>query len=117
MSRLIVLTRSALVTGFRLAGVDAYGAEDFESAEALVERWLDEGEVGLLAIDEGLLAGMNPALVRRLQAAETLPHLAIPGGELSEAATSRRHRIATIVRRAIGFQITFKGEDAGGGTP
>ena len=36
MSRLIVVTRPALVTGFQLAGVDAYGAEDVETAQELI---------------------------------------------------------------------------------
>ena len=55
MSRLLVVTRPALVHGFELAGVDAYGVEDVESAQELIESWLITGEIGLLAIDDGLL--------------------------------------------------------------
>jgi vacuolar-type H+-ATPase subunit F/Vma7 len=112
MSRLLIVTRSGLATGFELAGVDAYEVEDVETAQELIDDWLDTGETGLLAIDDGLLACMEAAFVRRLEDAENLPYLAIPGGEALGARASRRHRIAEMIRRAIGFHITFKGEGA-----
>ncbi len=112
MSNLLVLTRSALVPGFRLAGVDAFGVEDVESAQELIVRWLEAGEVGLLAIDDGLLERMDPSLLKRLKDSDQLPYLAIPGGQPLGPEASRRHRIAEMIRRAIGFHITFKGEEA-----
>jgi len=91
--------------------VDAYGAEDVETAQELIEAWLEAGEVGLLAIDDGLLARLKPAFIKRLEAAEQLPYLAIPGGGPLGPEASRRHRIAEMIRHAIGFHITFKGEE------
>lgn len=114
MSRLLVLTRSTLVVGFQLAGVDAYGAEDVETAQELIEGWLESGEVGLLAIDDGLLARMDPRFVNRLETSDQLPFLAIPGGRALGPEASRRHRITEMIRRAIGFHITFKGEEVEG---
>jgi vacuolar-type H+-ATPase subunit F/Vma7 len=111
MSRLLVVTRPVLAIGFQLAGVDAYGAEDVETAQELIGTWLDAGEMGLLAIDDGLLTRMDPAFVKRLEAAEDLPYLAIPGGEPLGPEASRQYRIAEMIRRAIGFHITFKGEE------
>jgi vacuolar-type H+-ATPase subunit F/Vma7 len=111
MSRLLVITRPALVHGFHLAGVDAYSAEDVESAQELIESWLVAGESGLLAIDDGLLERMDPAFVRRIETSDQMPFLAIPGGQPLGHETSRKHRIARMIRRAIGFHITFKGEE------
>lgn len=108
MSRLLVVTRPALVSGFRLAGVDAYGAEDVETAQELIEGWLNTGEAGLLAIDDGLLEHMNPSFVKQLEASEKLPYITIPGGGPLGPEVSRRHRISEMIRRAIGFHITFK---------
>ncbi len=110
MRRLLVVTRPSLAVGFRLAGVDAYAVEDVESAQELIGAWLDADETGLLAIDDGLLAHMDPAFVERLNAARHLPHLAIPGGEPLGPEMSRQHRIAEMIRRAVGFHITFRGE-------
>ena len=111
MSRLLIVTRPTLVPGFHLAGVDAYGAEDVETAQELIDGWLKADEVGLLAIDDGLLEHMDPSFVKHLEASEKLPYLTIPGGGSLGLDFSRRHRIAEMIRRAIGFHITFKGED------
>lgn len=111
MSQLFVLTRPSLVPGFQLAGVDVHGVEDVESAQELIEKWMTAGEVGLLAIDDGLLEHMDAAFLKRLASSEHLPYLAIPGGEPLGPEASRRGRIAALIRRAIGFHITFKGEE------
>jgi len=112
MSRLLVVTRPSLASGFRLAGVEAFPAEDGEEAQAMIAEWLEAGETGLLAIDDGLLASFDLAFRRRLEAADRLPYLAIPGGEPLGPAVSRRRRIAELIRKAIGFHITFQGEQA-----
>lgn len=109
MSRLLVVTRPSLVTGFLLAGVEAYAAEDVETAQEMIATWLNAGEVGLLAVDDGLLEQMDPAFVRRLEASEVLPYLAIPGGKPLGSQASRRYRMVEMIRRAIGFHITFRG--------
>ena len=111
MSRLSIVTRPAQVTGFRLAGVDAYAAEDVETAHELIETWLEANEAGLLAIDDGLLERIDTSLLKRLDASERLLYLAIPGGQPLGPETSRRHRVAEMIRQAIGFHITFKGEE------
>lgn len=111
MSRLLVLTRPSFVAGFNLAGVDAYGAEDIETAQELIETWLQAGESGLLAIDDGLLSKLDVNLLRKLETCDQLPHLAIPGGQPPGPEISRRFRIAQMIRRAIGFHITFAGEE------
>ncbi len=110
MSRLIIVARPSLAPGFQLAGVEAFAANDAEAAQRLVSSWLEAGETGLLALDDGLLADFDPAMRRRLEAADQLPHIAIPGGGPLEPATSRQRRLTEMIRRAIGFQITFRGE-------
>ncbi len=111
MSQLFVLTRPVLVPGFQLAGVDAHGVEDVESAQELIENWMAAGEAGLLAIDDGLLTHMDADFLKRLASSEHLPYIAIPGGQPLGPEASQRYRIATLIRQAIGFHITFKGEE------
>ena len=111
MSRLFIVTRPALVAGFQLAGVETFGVEDIEAAEEMISSWLDSNEVNLLAIDDGLLEKMDPALVKRMEAANNLPFLAIPGGQPLGPEASRKYRITQLIRQAVGFHITFKGEE------
>jgi vacuolar-type H+-ATPase subunit F/Vma7 len=110
MSRLFVLTRPELVTGFQLAGIDAHPAENVETAQEMIEAWWAAGEEGLLAIDDGLLEKMDPAFVKRMESTARIPYLAIPGGQSLGQEASRKYQIAEMIRRAIGFHITFKGE-------
>jgi vacuolar-type H+-ATPase subunit F/Vma7 len=116
MSRLLVITRPTLLPGFELARVDALGAEDVETAEEFIEELLESGKTGLLAIDDGIFARIDPALIRRLDATEHLPYLTIPGGQPLGPEATRKYRLAEMIRRAIGFHVIFKGEEAGGGT-
>jgi vacuolar-type H+-ATPase subunit F/Vma7 len=95
-----------------MAGVETFGVEDVESAQELINVWLEGSEVNLLAIDDGLLSHMVLAFLKRLRTSERLPFLAIPGGQPLGSEVSRKHRIAQIIRQAIGFHITFKGEEA-----
>jgi V/A-type H+-transporting ATPase subunit F len=111
MSRLLVITRSSLVDGFRLAGVEAFAAEDVETVQELINSWIGAGEEGLLAIDDGFLSQLDPVVMNRLETSEQLSYLAIPGGEPLGPETSRRQRLAQQIRRAVGFHITFKGEE------
>lgn len=108
MSRLLVITRPELYTGFVLAGVDAYPAPDVETAVELIEGLLASGETCLLAVDDGLLEKMDAKIIRRLEAAERMPFLAIPGGQGAEEIVHRRRRISEMTRRAVGFHSIFK---------
>lgn len=111
MSRLLVLTRKTLLPGFQLAGVDAYGIEEIETAEELMENWLKVEEVGLLAIDEGLLEHVDSSLINLLEQSEKLHYLIIPGGGPLGEDISRKHRISEMIRQAIGTHITFRAEE------
>lgn len=114
MSRLFVLVRPELTAGFHLAGVEAYGAEDAEGAQSMVVRWLDDEEVGLLALDEDFLEAFDVSVKKRLDSSETLYHLAIPGGRPVGSTVSRSARITRMVKRAIGVHITFGGGNGKG---
>src|SRR5512143_2003463 len=114
MSQLFVVTRPSLVPGFQLAGVDAHGVEDVETAQGLIEQWVATGEEGRLAIDDGLLALMETSFLKRLGSAEHRPYIAIPGGQPLGPEASQRHRIAALIRRAIGFHIAFKADEERG---
>ena len=110
MSRFLVITRPELLTGFHLAGVDACSAVDVETAQEYIEAWWEMGETGLLAIDDGLLEKMDPAFVRRMDANEKMFYVALPSGGPLGSEASRQYRIAEMLRRAIGFHITFREE-------
>lgn len=110
MSRLLVVTRPELLSGFALAGVEVFPAPDVESAVDFINELLSRDEACLLAIDDGLLEKMDPTFIRRLEASEQMPFLAIPGGQGAEEVLFRRRRISELTRRTIGFHSIFKTE-------
>lgn len=81
------------------------------AGDELITTWLDRKESGLLAIDEEILEALAPALVARLQDTADLPYLAIPGVRSRAPDKGRLSRTAQMIRRAVGFHITFRGED------
>ncbi|MCB9419507.1 MAG: hypothetical protein H6667_06875 [Ardenticatenaceae bacterium] len=110
MSHLLVVTRPALVSGYRLAGVEAFAAKSAAEAQQLIAKWLDTDETGLLAVDEAFWADFDSAFLQRLAAAEHLPHMVLPGERPDGTELTGRSRIASMLRQAIGFHITFQGE-------
>lgn len=110
MSRLWVVLRPSLVTGFHLAGVEAYGAEDIETIEELITAWLDDGETGLLAIEDNLMANMDRTIIRRLDASSNQFYVTISGDESEGQIATRSARIAGMIRRAVGVHLTFERE-------
>ncbi len=112
MSKLRAIVRPGLVAGFRLAGVEAYSAEDVEAAEKLIMSWLDAGETCLAAIDDNLLAHISPAIIKRIDASDNLLMIGIPSGEPTETSVTRSDRIARMIRRSIGVHIAFGNETA-----
>jgi vacuolar-type H+-ATPase subunit F/Vma7 len=111
MSRMLVITRPEFVVGFQLSGVNAYGADTVETAQELIENWLETGESGLLAIDDGIMEYLEAGVLERLEKSSRLFYIAIPGGKPLGPQVTHRHRIAAMIRQAIGFHITFKGEE------
>jgi vacuolar-type H+-ATPase subunit F/Vma7 len=112
MSRLLVIIRPELVTGFHLAGVEAFPAADIETAMEFIEDLLQSGESCLLAVDDGLLAKMDPRFIRRLEASDQILFIAIPGGFGVDEIVFRRQRISEFTRQAIGFHSVFKSDKA-----
>jgi vacuolar-type H+-ATPase subunit F/Vma7 len=110
MSRLLVITRPELAVGVQLAGVNAYGAETVETAQELIGSWLDAGESGLIAIDDGFMDYLDAGILEQLEASSRLLYIPIPGGNPLGPQVSQRGRIAALIRQAVGFHITFKGE-------
>jgi vacuolar-type H+-ATPase subunit F/Vma7 len=110
LNRLQVITRPELLDGFRLAGVEAWAAEDVRCAMQRIQTCLESGEDCLLAVDEAFLQKMDPAFTHRLENDEHVLLIAIPSGDVLTEAVYQRNRIAELTRRAIGFHSIFKTE-------
>lgn len=111
MSTLRIIVPPDFAHGFGLAGVETFAADSSQTAEVLLANWLFEGQAGLVAIDEALLQGISPSLLKRLENSWNLFHIAIPVGKSVDTTAARQARIAALIRQAIGFHITFQADD------
>jgi vacuolar-type H+-ATPase subunit F/Vma7 len=108
MGRLMVVTTPDLVPGFQLAGVETFAVENVDQAESILGELLSGDEAGLIVVRQGLLEAMGARLQRQVQHSFRPVVIAIPGGMPTTTASGRRHRyISELIRRAIGFRITF----------
>jgi vacuolar-type H+-ATPase subunit F/Vma7 len=108
MKRLFILTQPETVSGFHLAGIDAYAADTAAKAQSQIEKWLAAGEQGLLAVDETLFIAFDPTFQKRLTSGDQLPVLVLPSGRPIGSEITGRQHIADLIRQAIGFHITFQ---------
>lgn len=108
MARLAVITEPALVPGFALAGVEVYGADSPAEAKRVLMALMGEPDVGIIAIHTGHLSALDEATRRRVSESAKPMVVAVPGGVPTEAGERRSREIAEMIRRAIGFRITFR---------
>jgi len=110
MARLVVVTTRAQRDGFRLAGVAVEAAASAEEADRVLKRLLASRDTGVVAVHEPYLAALPPAVRARLDEMVSPLVVALPearpgGGE------SRRARLTDMLRRSVGYRVTFEGEE------
>lgn len=110
----MVITTPDLAPGFKLAGVETFAVENAEQAEAILTQLLAGDEASLVVVGRSLLQALSPRLKRQIAAVthrgETHYHPVVmdfpdTGPTLSQE--TRRHQFSELMRRVIGFQITF----------
>lgn len=106
MGTLVVVTTTDLAPGFRLAGARTVTADDPAEAAAQIERLVDiDRERGVIAVHEPLLERLDPPLRRRLARLSTPLVIALPAG--SPGGSGRADRLAQLLARAVGYELTF----------
>jgi vacuolar-type H+-ATPase subunit F/Vma7 len=112
MGRLMVITTPDLAPGFQLAGVETFAVESVETAEEVLHKLLTGDEASLIVVRRDLLQAMTPRLQRQIKTSYRPVVVDIPGGIPTTPGEERRRQVAEIIRRAIGFHITFGTEQS-----
>jgi vacuolar-type H+-ATPase subunit F/Vma7 len=110
MSRLIVLATDEAALGFGLTGVEVIPAPPGDEAQTRLLGLVEDETVGLIAVSPTVLDRLEPATRRRLEALTRPVVVALPRVETAASAPSRRAQLAALLRRAVGFDLTFPGE-------
>ncbi len=110
MAKLTIITNSALAPGFRLAGVEVIVADGAERARHSLDRLLDEGEAGIIAMDADFLSKLDYGTARRLEELVKPVVVSLPMGADVLPEQRRSRQVAELIRRAIGIRMTFRGD-------
>ena len=103
----MVITTPDRAPGFELAGVETFAVENVTQAETTLEELLTGDEASLIVVRQGLLEAMDAGLQRRVSRSYRPAVIAIPGTVSIVPGQRRQRYISDLLRRAIGFRITF----------
>lgn len=112
MARIVIVTTPSLTPGFRLAGVTTLTASSAREASGIVKDLVDSGEKGVIGLYAPYWANMDRDLRRQLEQMVNPVVIAMPSGRLTAGPGERRAHIAAMLRRIVGYHITFPGEGA-----
>jgi vacuolar-type H+-ATPase subunit F/Vma7 len=107
MGRLMVITTPDLTPGFQLAGVETFAVENPDQAETVLRQLMTGGEASLIVVRQGLLEAMSAPLQQQVRYSYQPVVIAIPDGVPTTPGRRRQHYLSELIRRTIGFQITF----------
>ena len=108
MAKIAVITQPAPAAGFALAGVDSYSAASVAEAKKLLLTLMEDSDVGVVAIDAGYWNALDQNTRKRVSDSYMPVIVALPSGVPSEKGERPSEQIAEMIRRAIGFRISFK---------
>ncbi len=86
-------------------------ARTSDEAKRLMHALMSEADTGIIAMNSSFLNDLDEPTRRRVEESYRPVVVALPAGEAVPPGARRSRRIAELIRRAIGFRISFKGEE------
>ena len=108
MYRLIVITDDEVADGFRLSGVDVVAVASSDEARVVVTELMDDSEVGIIGLDTRFELGIDARLQRKIDSVYRPVVVMLPLGDDLNADVGASERLARMIRRAVGFDVTLK---------
>ena len=110
MPQLIVIIPPDLAPGFALTGARTYVAADLAEAERLLRLRMDEDVDGVIALHAPYFHHLSPKLHEQVQTDYHPLVIPLPDGLPGRGEVSRRQQLTEMLRRVIGYSISFRGE-------
>jgi V/A-type H+-transporting ATPase subunit F len=100
--KIVVVADGPTCTGFRLAGVQEAFKLLGKAAERKVEELVEEGEVGIVIINEKLLTSMDHRLRKTIDRIAKPVFIAVPD---KNGPSADVESLKEMVKRALGFEL------------
>jgi vacuolar-type H+-ATPase subunit F/Vma7 len=104
---LLAVVPAEVEAGFRLAGVETATANSDEEAATVVGRLIEEEMEGVVAVYEPFYESFPAGMAERTRASLSPVVIALPTGLRQVSGETRRARLADLLTRAVGYQVTF----------
>lgn len=105
MYKFIVITDPESGDGFRLAGATVMEATTPEEAEKVVTMILNADDVGIVAVREDYMAGLDKNLLSRIERCYHPVIIPIPAPQKD---TPMGNYIEMLLKRAIGYNVVMR---------
>lgn len=105
MYKFVVVTHPDMASGYRLAGVDVFEADSPGKAGEVIASLEEKEEVGIIAVSEELLYGMDEKSRKKVEDAIMPIIIAIPS---RLKGMDRKAYIERLLRNAIGYNIVVR---------
>ncbi len=115
MPRLTVILPPDLAPGFALTGAQVLVAGDQCEAERLLRQRMSEEADGVIAFHAGYYDDLAPPLREQIQTNYQPLVISLPDGLPARGEVSRRQHLTEMLRRVIGYSLSFRGEEETGG--
>lgn len=110
MYKFIAITDEKVADGFRLGGVEVLSVNSVEDTRADLNRLFDDDSVGIIALDERYKDAIDERLQRRIDSVYRPVVVMLPLQERLDVTAYMSDRLQSMIRRAVGFDITLKKE-------
>ena len=100
--KIVVVADGPTCTGFRLAGVQDTHKLEGRKAERKIEELVEEGEVGIVIINEKLLTTMDHRLKKTIDRIAKPVFIAVPD---KNGPSAEVESLKEMVKRALGFEL------------
>lgn len=108
MYKLVVLTDPESAVGFRLAGVDVVEAVVPEDVKKKLISLINDDTAGIVAVNEDLMNFIDSRMREKIDNIYRPIVVSIPVVKKMEITPERREYIASLIRRAVGFEIKLR---------
>ncbi|MBI1870942.1 MAG: V-type ATP synthase subunit F [Chlamydiae bacterium] len=105
--KLSMITQGDWASGFRLAGVDVRQVKTPQEARSLIQKFIDNAEPSLIAIEEDLYPLEDKKLQKHLEEKPFPVLLSLPKVEM-EKAQDQEGYVSELVRSCIGYYVKLK---------
>jgi len=106
--KIAVVGDSAMLTGFKLAGVEkTFLVANAEEGEKVIATLLSDSGLGIVIVSEELVESFDWKLKKKIEAAAKPVVVTVPG---KKGSMEQSESLAKLVKRALGFDLMAKGK-------